>query len=315
MYVEIYVPQEITRPYPLVFYHGGGQSGLCWMATADGHEGWVYSFLKKGYVVYVVDVPARGRSAYHIDVDGPLSRLSSELCKQYFADSIGNWKTANLHTQWPTAEFNEKGYDKNFDNLCSAMVDQVNVVRQQEAVQEASKALLNRIGPSIIVTHSLSGPYGWVIADVCSGLVEGIISMEPSGPPFAGISITAGKQRPYGIADIPLKFDPPLNPPKWRREENIIPPKVEDTQSWLQLEPAGQLVNLAGVPVLMVTAEASYHSPFDHLTSAFLKQAGVDVEFAPLGERGIHGNGHMMMLEKNNEVIAEFIHRWVLDNI
>jgi hypothetical protein len=90
---------------------------------------------------------------------------------------------------------------------------------------------------------------------------------------------------------------------------------VEDTQSWLQLEPAGQLVNLAGVPVLMITAEASYHSPFDHLTAVFLKQAGVDVEFAPLGERGIYGNGHMMMLEENNDVIAEFIHRWILANI
>jgi hypothetical protein len=66
----------------------------------------------------------------------------------------------------------------------------------------------------------------------------------------------------------------------------------------------------------------SYRMPDDiivhdsgHLTAAFLKQAGVDVAFAPLGERGIHGNRHMMMLEKNNDVIAEFIHRWVLGNI
>jgi pimeloyl-ACP methyl ester carboxylesterase len=161
MYVEVYVPRKITQPYPLIFYHGGGQSGLCWMETADKREGWADFFLKEGYVVYVVDVPARGRSAYHVDIDGPLSRLTSELCYQYFAGNTGNWETAKLHTQWPeTMEKDPRGYDQNYDQLCSAMVDQIGVVRQQEAVRDASIKLLERTGQAIIVTHSLSGPYG-----------------------------------------------------------------------------------------------------------------------------------------------------------
>ena len=72
------------------------------------------------------------------------------------------------------------------------------------------------------------------------------------------------------------------------------------------------MVNLKDIPVLLVTAEASYHAPFDHITAAFLKQAGVNVEFARLEAHGIHGNGHMMMMEKNNEDIAKWLHNWIV---
>ena len=63
----------------------------------------------------------------------------------------------------------------------------------------------------------------------------------------------------------------------------------------------------------MVTAEASYHAPYDHCTVNYLVQAGVAVDFVRLEDRGIHGNGHMMMLENNNLVIAALLHDWMLD--
>jgi hypothetical protein len=34
-----------------------------------------------------------------------------------------------------------------------------------------------------------------------------------------------------------------------------------------------------------------------------------------LEERGIRGNGHMVMLEKNNLEIAQFIDDWVVANV
>ena len=76
---------------------------------------------------------------------------------------------------------------------------------------------------------------------------------------------------------------------------------------WLQAEPARQLANLKGIPILIVTGEASYHAPYDHCTSAFLRQAGVKHDFVRLADVGIRGNGHMMMLEKNNLEIARFL--------
>ena len=66
---------------------------------------------------------------------------------------------------------------------------------------------------------------------------------------------------------------------------------------------------------MILSAEASYHSPYDHGTSNFLTQAGVQHDFLRLEDHGIKGNGHMMMLEKNNHIIAEFILSWIKDKI
>ena len=65
------------------------------------------------------------------------------------------------------------------------------------------------------------------------------------------------------------------------------------------------------MPMLIVTSEASYHAGYDHCTSAYLTQAGVKHTFMRLADRGIHGNGHMMMLEKNNQAIARVMAEWV----
>ena len=61
----------------------------------------------------------------------------------------------------------------------------------------------------------------------------------------------------------------------------------------------------------MITGEASYHAPYDHCTTAFLRQAGVSVEHVYLAERGITGNGHMLMMEKNSDDIAAVIADWI----
>ena len=80
---------------------------------------------------------------------------------------------------------------------------------------------------------------------------------------------------------------------------------------WKQTEPARQLVNLRGVPILLVTGEASFRAQYDHCTSKFLTQAGVENEHVRLEVVGIHGNGHMMMLEKNNLEIAAYMDDWL----
>jgi hypothetical protein len=42
-----------------------------------------------------------------------------------------------------------------------------------------------------------------------------------------------------------------------------------------------------------------------------LEQAGAKPTWLDLGKAGIHGNGHMMMLEKNNLDVARAIETWV----
>ena len=49
--------------------------------------------------------------------------------------------------------------------------------------------LLEAILPAILLTHSASGPSGWLAADGRPGLVRAIVSVEPMGPRFADIPI------------------------------------------------------------------------------------------------------------------------------
>jgi hypothetical protein len=59
------------------------------------------------------------------------------------------------------------------------------------------------------------------------------------------------------------------------------------------------------------SAEASFGAPTAHCNAAFLKQAGVPVDFIRLADIGIRGNGHFLMLEKNNLEIAAVIADWL----
>ena len=62
---------------------------------------------------------------------------------------------------------------------------------------------------------------------------------------------------------------------------------------------------------LILTSEASYHAAYDHCTVQYLEQAGVHPTFIQLSEIGVRGNGHMVMLEKNNLEIAAVLARWL----
>ena len=83
---------------------------------------------------------------------------------------------------------------------------------------------------------------------------------------------------------------------------------------WLQKAPARQLPNLK-MPILVLNGEASFHAPFEHCTVKYLEQAGAKPTWIDLGKAGIHGNGHMMMLEKNSDDIIKFVDSWMKKNL
>ena len=121
---------------------------------------------------------------------------------------------------------------------------------------------------------------------------------------------------PWGLADIQLTYDPPVQSAAELapvREEKADGPDL--AVCWKQPEPARKLVNLQGIPILIVTTESSQHAVYDHCTSKYLAQAGVPNTFVRLEDVGIRGNGHMLMIEKNNLEIAEFIATWVEKSI
>jgi pimeloyl-ACP methyl ester carboxylesterase len=68
MYVQYFKPLEPGHHFPIVFIHGGGNSGQYFIATPGGRKGWAPYLVEKGWPVYVVDWPGHGRS-FHIADD------------------------------------------------------------------------------------------------------------------------------------------------------------------------------------------------------------------------------------------------------
>ena len=324
MYVEFYTPEKITRPYPLVMFSGGGQSGLNYTGTPDGRDGWMQYFVRQGYVVYVLDQPSRARSPHQPEI-GPQSRNTVERIEQRFTapERSNLWPQARLHTQWPgTGVAGDPVFDQYFAQVYPSLTA---FPRQQELNRDAGATLLDQIGPAILLTHSQSGTFGWLIADARPSLVKGIVALEPSGPPVHD-NVEKGApawfedgplSKPYGLTAPPLAYQPPVNDAtELRFVRQDSPDSSNRVRCWAQAEPARTLVNLQKIPIVVIQAEASYHAAYDHCTVAYLKQARVSrVDFIRLPDVGIKGNGHMLMLEKNNMAVAAVIEKWLRDTV
>jgi pimeloyl-ACP methyl ester carboxylesterase len=50
--------------------------------------------------------------------------------------------------------------------------------------RRAGAALLDRIGPAVVQTHSAGGPFGWVTADERPALVKALVSFEGAAAPL-----------------------------------------------------------------------------------------------------------------------------------
>jgi hypothetical protein len=116
----------------------------------------------------------------------------------------------------------------------------------------------------------------------------------------------------YGLTGVPLTYAPAVTDPAELAIVRQDKPDAPDlVRCYAQNEPARQLPNLQKMPILVLTSEASYHAPYDHCTVKYLEQAGVKPTYIRLADIGIHGNSHVMMLEKNNQDIAAVIARWL----
>ena len=350
MYVEYWIPSVVRHPLPIVLVHGGGGQGLDWMGTPDGRPGWLTFLLQEGFKVYVVDRPGHGRSPFHPDLHGPfpaqtntLEAMSGQFTPPNASrPAVGPYRP--LHNQWPgTGEVGSPELDQlvasqggsyvtaaapaaaagpasggggrggpgavtasaaaaalpPVDGGAASGAETAHMVWRQRGAM-----LLDKIGPAIVMTHSAGGPFGWLVADARPSLVKGIICIEGGGAPFGG-------QNVWGMSTIPVVYDPPVADPA-----DIKTRSVTSTQPYrLQEEPARRLKNLQGIPIVIVTAEASFASPGNPGAIAYFRQAGCKAEELRLADRGIHGNGHMMMIEKNHRQVLQPILDWIQNNV
>ncbi|KAL5327580.1 hypothetical protein ACEPPN_005281 [Leptodophora sp. 'Broadleaf-Isolate-01'] len=316
MYVEKLSPTAPSQPYPVVLIHGQAQTGTNWLNKPDGNPGWASFFLKKGYEVYIIDQTERGRSAWNPAGGTSMSTYTAEIIESRFTASreYNLWPQAQLHTQWPGPGLMG---DPIFDQYYASTVQfQSNTVAQERKMQAAGSALLKKIGPAVLISHSQGGLMPWVIADVVPDLVKAIVTIEPTGPPFIDAVFNNGSTRPWGLTNIPLTYSPAPTSLTAPLQTQIIPTNSSSLTSCIvQASPARQLVNFKNIPVLVENGEASYHAVYDDCTWEFLVQAGVPAERLRLEDVGIHGNGHLQFMEMNSDDIATVLEAWISSKV
>ena len=325
-YVEVWVPKQIKHPYPIVYIHGAGQTATDWQQTPDGRPGWAYYFAKQGYVQYMVDSPARGRSPYVPGHDGNLNIRTAANLEATFTASAkkGDFPRAHLHTQFPGTGLMG---DPIFDDFAKTQVQFLGgggPRSQDDLSRDAFVALLDTIKtPVIILSHSQGGRGGLADCRLAAESSEGdrdggTGSAADQGRDTAKLAYTnGGGGLSWGVTASPITYDPPVKDPSELQvvleEKSDIPGDV--VPCYVQKEPAHKLVNLEKIPVVYLSSEGGYHREYDHCLAKWLNQAGVKTQFVRMEDVGLHGNGHEMMLEKNSDEIAKFIGGWMDKNV
>lgn len=264
MWVEWFAPESVTSGLPLVLVHGGGGQGTDWIVTPDGRPGWAPELAATGHSVYVVDRPGHGRSPHHPAVMGePADQMPIEGTIAVFADP----GAAADQTQWPWRR------DPEGDEVAQLAASNGFLLQDLGESQELDAhrlfALLELIGPAILVTHSAGAPSGWLTASRSED-VRAIVAIEPMGPPY--LAAPGLGELTHGLTAVPLA-------------------------------PRG----LAGIAVKVVTGAASPFAKSVPPTVEYLRGVGADAQHIPLESRGLTGNGHGLMFEANSDETAAAI--------
>lgn len=284
VYYETFAPSAPTGLPTVVMIHGGGHSGSCWTATADGRPGWAYDLVHRGHPVVVPDWPGIGRSG-----SIPVDELSAAT-------------------------------------VCKGLGGLIAAIE----------------GPVVLLTHSMGGALGWIVAEQNRARLHAVVAIAP-GPPgniqpeptiLASTAETITLATPHRTVTVPRSGHVP-NAPAFIDQKLIgsgsqFPDaaRAEYAASLLALPSAllRQRLNIEGtqarvsrpgcfrdLPILVLTGSHDLEHPYetDAAIVAWLQQSGARAEFTWLPDRGIVGNGHMLMLERNSAEIAAMICDWL----
>ena len=261
MYAQYMIPSRQRGAAPLLMWHGGGLTGVCWETTPDGREGFQHYFLRRGWPVYISDAVERGRSGFSapeimggeplfLTIDNPYERFR-------IGDGPGSFARGST---LPGCAFPA-------DRASYLQFTKQNVPRwttTDDATTAAYIAYLEKVGPSVVMVHSQGGFFGWTVAQARPHLFKALVLLEPAAVP---------PPQPQSLKDIPQLV--------------VYGDNFAADSRWPTIRANG-----------VKFAEG-------------IRAAGGSVDVVDLPDRGIKGNSHMMMMDRNNEQVAAVVQDWL----
>ena len=231
MYVQFKIPVGARKPN-VVLWSGGCHVGTSFQMTPDGREGWEHMFVRAGYPTYVVDATWRGRSQF--------SQNDMQAVRNGAADptTLPRTLTCDEELAAPPTPLGAgfRLYGSNFpiaflDQYLSQLVPDYFFSTQNGPApnEHALIALLEKIGPSVVLAHSQGGSsvYPTVIArpDLfkayvaveCLGSCGAITDTYPNVPTLivSGDQLDRSRPKPFGLDGCKVKAQTHPNMTVW----------------------------------------------------------------------------------------------------
>ena len=296
-YVFYQIPVK-AKKYPLIFQHGGAQSKRTWETTPDGRDGFQNIFLRKGYGVYLVDQPRIGEAGLSTEAVGdgnpwagnPLYADKTLFMLSRVGIFNGDEPVVFGNSAFPNDAESVNQFQRSWTCYTGELDNDVNA--------DALAALFDKVGPSILVTHSMGGTIGWR-TPFRTDNVKAIVSFEPGGTPF-------------------------LFP------EGEVPEAEKATFELLgasaQAVPLDDFMKLTKIPIVLfygdniekssnLVGPDKWYTELDMAKKfvAAVNRHGGDATLIELPKIGIKGNTHFLMGDLNNEEIADVMAKWLKD--
>ncbi len=164
-YVQFFEPAGSEGRPPIVLVHGGCLTGAMWETTPDGRPGWLGFFLRAGHPVHVVDGVERGRVGWcalpGIWPEAPVARSAEEMWTLYrLGTPDGQPFPASRHPVAALDTLMKQHVPRWFSTI--------------PAAADALVAVLDRIGPAVVISHSNGGLIAFEAAWRRPDLVAGV---------------------------------------------------------------------------------------------------------------------------------------------
>jgi hypothetical protein len=193
MYVRFQEPVAAKR-LPLTLIHGCCLTGKTWETTPDGRMGWDEYFVRRGHAVYVVDQVARGRSAANVTQVTAVragKTPAAETPPVFTAGQEGAWAIFRFGPEHPKVFPGMRFPLKATDEFWKQMVpDWIATMPTPNPTVPALSQLAQKLGGTVLISHSQSGIYPFQVAALSERGVAGVVSIEPGTCPSATGDLT-----------------------------------------------------------------------------------------------------------------------------